>query len=181
MSSDITRQLFETLRFHLGEWDLSLLLVKTPDVKEPKDCWFSTRPICDQLGLDPTRQRERIKSDQRFQGFWRELPVQTDAGYRSSFCLRIEKIGLWFTLINPQKVNARFRGRLEILQTDIERKAAEAVLGEAANYLLRPPSSDRLISVARGEMYFHCPQCNTPLCLILDGSGVHVIAGDETP
>jgi P22_AR N-terminal domain len=186
MSSNVTRQLFETLRFHLGEWDLTLLLVKTPDVKEPKDCWFSIRPICDQLGLIPTRQRERIKSDQRFHGSWRELPVQTDAGYRSSFCLRIEKIGLWFTLINPQKVNARFRDRLEMLQADIERKAAEAVLGEAAVHLLAPSStnatsSDQLISVARGEMYFHCPKCKTPLCLIMDGSGVHIIAGDEAP
>jgi hypothetical protein len=156
MSSDTTRQLFETLRFHLGAWDLTLLLVKTPDVREPKDCWVSIRPLCDQLGLNPSRQRDRIKTDHRFQGYWRELPVQTDVGYRSSLCLRIEKIGLWFTIISPLKVNTRFRDQLQALQADIERKATEAVLGEAARYLL--PSAlaakgkpDTLVSVARGK------------------------------
>src|SRR5260221_7694030 len=100
MSDTTTRVPYETLRYHLGEWDLDLFLVKTPNMKDPRECWFSVRPICDQLGLGATRQRDRIKADHRFAGYWHELPVETDAGERTSLCLRVEKIGLWFTIIN---------------------------------------------------------------------------------
>lgn len=180
MGDTTTRQLFETLRYHLGDWGLEVFLVRTPDVKDPKDCWFSVRPICEQMGIDVSSQRERLQTDHRFVGFLRELPVKTDAGYRSSLCLRIAKIGTWFTIISPLKINPRFRGKLEALQADIERKAAEAVLGEAAVHLLPPRAKlETPVEVVRGEMHFHCPQCSASLCIVIDGNGYHVMVGEE--
>jgi len=181
MGDTATRQLFETLRYHLGDWDLDLFLVRTPEVKSPQDCWFSVRPICEQLGVDVSGQRERLQADHRFVGSLRELPVKTGAGYRPSLCMRIEKIGLWFTIISPLKINPRFRGKLEALQADIERKAAEAILGEAAAHLLPTHAKPETpVEVVHGEMHFHCPSCHAPLCVVIDGSGYHVMVGEET-
>jgi P22_AR N-terminal domain len=181
MGDMITRQLFETLKYHLGEWDLDLFLVRTPDVKDPKDCWFSVRPICEQMGIDISGQRERLQADHRFTGYLKGLPVKTSAGYRTSLCMRIEKIGLWFTLISPLKINPKFRGKLEALQADIERKATEAVLGDASLYLLpKQGNQETLIEVVRGEMNFHCPSCSAALCIVIDETGYHVMVGEET-
>jgi hypothetical protein len=187
MPSRTTRVPYKTLKYYLTDWDLNIWLVTMPTMKDPGDCWFSVRPICDQMGLNATRQRERIKGDHRFAGFWHELPVDTDAGERESLCLRIAKIGLWFTVINSLKVNERFRGKLERLQADIERKAAEDVLGDMAKYLLPPPtpgqSHDRLISEVKGEInaefFYPCPHCGKPCCMVIDSHGRRVIGVDE--
>ncbi len=187
MASRTTRVPYTTLKYHLAEWDLDLWLVKMPGMKDPEECWFSVRPICVQLGLDPPRQRERIKHNPEFAGFWHELPVETDAGERESLCLRIGKIGKWFTSINTLKVNERFRGKLERLQADIERKAAEAVLGEAARHLLPPPTPgqahDTLVAEVTGELngefFYRCPHCGGPCCMVFDSQGRRVIAVEE--
>jgi hypothetical protein len=44
-----TRELFETITYRLPEWGITLRLLKTPDVHEPDECWFSVRPVCVQL------------------------------------------------------------------------------------------------------------------------------------
>jgi hypothetical protein len=191
--SDKTSVLFETLKFYLAEWDLTLFLVKTPEVKQPEDCWFSVSPICDQLGIEDYRQRQRLQADHRFTGYLRELPVKTDAGYRTSLCMRMGKIGLWFTTINPAKVGARFQGRLEQLQADLEARAARAVLGKAADYLApstkRPaladnsstsdPASMRPDATARAEIYFRCEH-GTDYCIVIeDGKPTAILTGEK--
>jgi len=180
MGKKTTKVPYETLRYHLGEWGLELFLVKLPNMTDPKECWFSVRPLCDQMGLDAPNQRDRIRNDHRFDGYWHMLPVDTDAGERESLCLRIEKIGTWFTIISPLKMNERYRGKLQAVQATIERKAAEAVLGEAAKHLLPPHPQDKLVSVARGEWHFHCPNCAAALKMVSDGTHPpQVVVGKE--
>jgi hypothetical protein len=188
--SDKTSVLFDTLKFYLPEWDLTLFLVKTPEVKQPEDCWFSVSPICDQLGIEDYRQRQRLQADRRFSGYLRDLPVKTDAGYRTSLCMRIGKIGLWFTMINPAKVGTRFQGRLEQLQVDIEARATHAILGEAAEYLApstkRPAPADgssdptgmQPVAAVRAEIHFRCEH-GTDYCIVIEDGKATILTGEK--
>lgn len=192
---DTPKELFETRSYELKEWGITLTLIVTPDVRKPEDVWFSVSPLCDQLGLVSHRQRQKIKDDAvNFGGAWRELPVQTPAGWRMALCLRMKKIGRLFDSFNPNKVNAKFAGKLSEVRASAENAAAKALLGEDATWIISTPTTSKAnlgtsaLSVvpiptgsARGEIHVHCPECNAPICVVFDGQGVHVVVGAETP
>lgn len=188
-----TRELFKTRTYPLKEWGIAIKLVQTPDVRRPEDMWFVVSPLCEELGLSASRQRQRIKTDTvNYGGFWSELPVRVEweDGYRRSLCLRMEKIGRFFDDINPNKVNPHFAGKLAQIRASAERAAAKTLLGEDAEWIVpQEQGSDMSASPAPGpkvrvvrhpeEIQFTCEH-GTNYLIVIDEKGVsHVVTGEE--
>ena len=105
--------------------------------------------------------------------------------------MRVGKIGLWFTTINPAKVGSRFQGRLAQLQADIEARATRAILGEAAEYLApstkRPTSTGgtggvvemQPVAVVHAEIHFRCEH-GTDYCIVIEDGKATILTGEKT-
>ncbi len=82
--------------------------------------YVPVRPICENIGVDWKRQREKIQAEkERFN--WGLMPsVAQDGKEREMVCLPLRKIAAWLFTISPSKVAPNIKNKLIRYQNDCD-------------------------------------------------------------
>jgi len=100
---------------HLDDWDCDLIFVFYKD--QP---FTVVRQLCDLLGiLKPESQIEQLRERELLEDVFLKLPVNLEAGYRTTWCLHIDIVGWWFGHISDKRVRPEVRPQLLRLQWDV--------------------------------------------------------------
>lgn len=81
-------------------------------VKDEKgELWVSVRSVCEGIGVDHKRQREKIQSDPKFN--WGHMSsVAEDGKDREMICIPLNQLNGWLFSINANKVREDIRPKL---------------------------------------------------------------------
>lgn len=126
--------------------------------------YVAIRPICERLGLDPKRQRERIQTPESGFNWGLMSSVAGDAKTREMLCLHAVDLPLWLASISPAKVKPEVREALMAYRAECklvlfehvkarligERDAAtKALIRLRADLLSRKPAWARIEAMVR--------------------------------
>jgi hypothetical protein len=124
--------------------------------------------LCTMLGIASGTQIERIKGDGRFA--IEEMPVPTRGGKQKMPCLWSKEAALWVVTVGPKRCKESVRDRLEEIQQALMDVATRLLWGDLST-VARDRQIERPI---RGELYYDCPRCGAPCCVIAEGGMIHV-------
>jgi hypothetical protein len=149
--------------------------------------WFPIRPSCLALRLDSPSQIEAIKRNWRIAPALHMLAVPTRqredgtwSDARQTQCLPWREYAWWLGGVNPEdapeplqeKLLIRQRALMDLTESVMKQRDDGAVEGMRARAL-----QQEVRAAALGEVHTHCPVCQTPLCLVIEGA--HLVAGAE--
>ncbi len=75
--------------------------------------------MCRALGLGTQAQLQRILRTPTLAKGLREIPLETRGGVQDTNCLRVDKVALWVAGIEPTRVKAQFRAKIEAYQEEL--------------------------------------------------------------
>jgi len=78
--------------------------------KVENEYYVSVKKVCENLGIDFKRQKEKLKSDETFEA--RLIKAPTTGGVQEVFCIPLDKLNGWLFTINPNKVKAEAKEKL---------------------------------------------------------------------
>jgi hypothetical protein len=78
--------------------------------------WVSVKDICLNIGIDNTRQQNKLKSNPAFEA--KLVKAQTAGGMQEVFCIPLEKLNGWLFTINPNRVRADIKEKLIAYQNE---------------------------------------------------------------
>ncbi len=133
--------------------------------------YLSGRQLCEALGVSVSTQLAKLREDSQMVPFMRELRMSTPGGVQPTTCLRKKEAAWWIVHIDPKRVKASIRDRLEEFQRQILDAADRIVFGDRSP-LTR--TGRELLRPVRGELHFGCPRCGAPLCFTAEGSELHL-------
>src|SRR5258708_22536741 len=84
--------------------------------------------MCRALGLGTQAQLQRILRTPTLAKGLREIPLETRGGVQDTNCLRVDKVALWVAGIEPTRVKAQFRAKIEAYQEELAPVATEVFL-----------------------------------------------------
>lgn len=79
--------------------------------------WIGVNSVCDAIGIQSSRQIEKISSDSRFNRS-HMYSVATDGKTREVFCIPLNQLNGWLFGINPNKVSDHVRPNLIAYQQE---------------------------------------------------------------
>lgn len=85
--------------------------------------YYPVRPIISALGVDRTTQTSIIQADARLKKGARKITAPTRGGPQEVLYLAHRQVAIWLTIIDPENVAPRVRGRLEEFQAALWRLA----------------------------------------------------------
>jgi hypothetical protein len=97
----------------LPDWNIPMIWLAEDSAC---DLFFPMRPLITALGVDRPTQMAIIAEDTRLKGGARILKAPTRGGKQDVHYLRKREVAIWLTLIDPEKVAPRARGRVEEFQ-----------------------------------------------------------------
>lgn len=74
--------------------------------------------LCDNLGIDPPSQTQRIQAHEVLSTALATLSVQSTGGAQATLCLRLDLIPFWLAGINTRRVRADVRAKLVLYQRE---------------------------------------------------------------
>lgn len=168
MTTETAETVYSFYEEAIPEWDISYILL-AEDVGG--DVYFPTRPIIEALGVERSRQTGIIKEDTRTRGGVKEISAPTRGGKQKALYIRKRELAIWLTIIDPENVGPRAKGRLTEFQAALWHLAEKLVFkrrrGVEAS-LDNPTSVAQLVGgVARAETT--CPDCGVALVAEVDG------------
>src|SRR5258708_31578349 len=143
MASEIVG--YKPYAVQLSKWDMDVTIVRQSD----GPTYFTIRHVCEALGVATNRQ----------------LQVLQDA-----MCIRKREAAWWLATINPKKVRAEVRDRLEEFQADLMAEADRLPWGDLSSVL----PALQIHQPIRGELTCNCPRCGAALCFTIAETGVHL-------
>jgi P22_AR N-terminal domain len=98
----------------LPDWNIPYIMLAEDSAG---DVFFPVRPLITALGVDRPTQMAIIQEDTRLKGGVRLVKkAPTCGGKQDVHYLRRREVAIWLTLIDPDKVAPRARGRVEEFQ-----------------------------------------------------------------
>ncbi|HEY7094909.1 MAG TPA: hypothetical protein VH393_17130 [Ktedonobacterales bacterium] len=180
---------FEQIEHYLEELDVTLTLVRVES-----GVYVVIPPMCEELGVGPQAQVDKLKKDRRMVEHLERVPYDTKTrGVHLTWGLRRYKFGDWVRDIDPQFLRSDLVGKVDDLDKATTMFTDQWTFGGLAHHLdpAPPPSlgsasvsrvSARISSntqVIRGEIHFNCTVCGAAQCLVLSPDGNHVVVGQE--
>ncbi len=149
-----------------------------PLAQEGTAQYFPVRPLCEWLEIDARSQREKLRSDSRYEDALREIPFLGTSGWRSHLCIRRAELGLWFAGMDVRRVSAHVRGRLDEFQRDLMAEAQRLLFGAAP---LAPVGERGQVTYQqREEIRFACIECGAVHRILIENGVVTVLsAGND--
>lgn len=68
------------------------------------DVWVSVKRICENLEIQPHRQRRKIKESPSFEERYADISIPSKGGNQKTFCIKLEAVTLWLASISPTKI-----------------------------------------------------------------------------
>lgn len=81
-------------------------------VEAPGGVFVAVKPICDGLGIDPKKQRERIQRDPVLTEGGAMMALPSAGGPQETFCLRLDLLQGWLFGIDAARVKPEARDRV---------------------------------------------------------------------
>ncbi|EHP93452.1 phage antirepressor N-terminal domain-containing protein [Methylorubrum extorquens] len=81
-------------------------------VEAPGGVFVAVKPICDGLGIDPKKQRERIQRDPVLTEGGAMMALPSAGGPQETFCLRLDLLQGWLFGIDAARVAPEARDRV---------------------------------------------------------------------
>jgi hypothetical protein len=79
------------------------------------EVWIPLKRLCENLGVDPTRQTQKVESDPRFS--YRHMSATAPDGKNyGMFCIPVSQVSAWLFSINPNKVRPDLQEKLLFYQ-----------------------------------------------------------------
>ncbi len=85
-------------------------------VRDGDDVWVVVRPVCEALRLATDAQRNKLKTKPWATTSMNDV-VAEDGRIRELFCIHIDSLPMWLATIEPSRVGAEVRPKLEAYQT----------------------------------------------------------------
>jgi P22_AR N-terminal domain len=142
--------------------------------------YLAVRATCEELGVAPNGQLAKLALDETYNGpkVLCDFRIESAGGRQVTKCLRKAEAALWIGLINPLKVKAELRGRMQEIRAAILYSADRIVFGDRTGALTlssRPAQGGDLDVGA-------CPRCRAHLGLHVGdphGLSLHIIESEE--
>lgn len=121
---------------------MRLLLWNSPSqtveaVWDGEDIWVLVRRICENLGITPHRQIQKIKQDPTFDNLRTLMLLQLPSGSKEAFCLHVDALSLWLGSVSPAKVGDDAKEGFEMKKHNSQEKSRrKRALQGALNELL---------------------------------------------
>lgn len=93
--------------------------------------WVALRPVCDGIGIDAEGQRQRL-SRRSWATTCMTKAVAADGREREVFALDLDSLPMWLATIEPARVRAEVRGKLETYQKECARVLRDHFFGRRA-------------------------------------------------
>lgn len=157
--------------------------VDVPAVALGRAVYFPMRALCGVVGLAPQKQVERLREDGRFADALRTLPVPTPKGLRDAVCInrgtpQKPYVAMWLGSVDTTRCAITAKGPVERFQAELFAAADRFLFGDLSDVV-----SDDVSRAARpiaGILHLgDCPRCGLGLCLIMDGTGNHLVPEGE--
>lgn len=152
-------------------WDVKLLFVQDDD----GTLYLPVRMTCQALGIDHKGQLERLQGEDGYPDALVELPIPTAGGMQRATCIRKREGAAWVGSINPRKVKASVRGRLEEFRNDLLAAADRLLFGDMSGIATLPA----VVKRPHGHIDLDCPRCGAGWTLLLDETGLDIRLRDE--
>src|SRR5262249_25619216 len=153
----------------LDQWGMRVLFMVD---EASRSVYVPIRPLCSTLGIASQTQVERIQADEQYEGAIEDIKVPTAGGKQNMVCLRSKEAAWWLVSIAPRRLPDHLRGRMQELRASLMAAADRLVFGDLSDVARDVPF--KIGQPMRGEICFGCPRCGAPLCLVVEGSDVHV-------
>lgn len=118
-------------------------------VQDERGVWASLRRMCEALGLDFSRQLQKLKAKP-----WATVgfmsTVAADGKGRDVSCLHLDSVPMWLATIEPSRVKPEVRPKLELYQKEAARVLAEHFVARTRG--LEVVSRDELRELIAGEV-----------------------------
>jgi hypothetical protein len=144
----------------IPEWGIAYMLL-AEDVEG--DVWYPARPIIEALGVQRTTQTGILQTDARTRKGVKEISAPTRGGKQKAIYVRRKECAIWLTLIDPEKVAERARGKIEDFQGALWQLADKIVFR-------RKRISDAATEGPTTVAYFHGDLHTDTACPICEGS-----------
>jgi hypothetical protein len=90
--------------------------------------WVALKPLCDALGIQSARQRERVEANPEIS--WTHMySTGSDGKQYQMLCIQIDHVGLWLYGINPNKVKPEIREKMYVFRQKLISVLYAAVTG----------------------------------------------------
>ena len=122
--------------------------------------YFPVRHFCKRLRIDSRTQVGVLRGDARFAGALKEIPLKTDAGWRSSMWLRRDKLALWLLGIDAKRCALGSTEEIEAFQQDVIREADALLFGNAPHAAREERGV--VSTTVRVETVMNCLDCGAP-------------------
>jgi len=144
----------------LPEWGIAHLILAEDD---QGDVWYPVRPLIEALDIQRTTQTSMLQTDARTRNGVREIHAPTRGGKQRALYVRKRECAIWLTLIDPENVAGRARGRLEDFQAALWQLAQKLVFR-------RKRSTEAGIEGPTSVAQFGGTQHTDTTCPICDGA-----------
>jgi hypothetical protein len=168
-----------TEAYRYGRLRIALFNREVPTIPVGRAVYFPLRGLCEQLGIAPQKQIERLRADTRIAPYLRMLPLPTIKDLRDAICVRKQDVSKWLAGLDPARcsIGERTRTDLERFQAELFAAADRFLWGDTGE--LAYDAATKTAAPVTGVLRVgHCPGCGMALCLTFDGDGAH-LAPDE--
>ena len=91
------------------------------------ETWVAVRPLCEILGLQVQRQKQRLKSNPQFKVVTYVTP--SGQGEQETICIPVNQVGMWICTINANKVKPEVKQQLIDFQMHLQVVIHDALTG----------------------------------------------------
>lgn len=143
----------------LSAWDF-----ETPATYYDGKVYFSLRILCDFLGVKAQMQLQRLRDDDVFSRFLRQVPLKTRTGVRDTWCIEKRGIGWWIASIQRQSVKPEVRSEIITFQealideadrrffSESERKPLAALRAQLLTLESKYANQERYVQMLEGRI-----------------------------
>lgn len=151
----------------LPDWGIDFLML-AEDAEGT--VYYPVRPIISALGIERTTQTSIIQEDARLKAGASKIIAPTRGGPQEVLYLAHRQVAIWLTIIDPEKVAPRVRGRLEEFQAALWHLADKILFRRRRIVAASATDTGTLVEI-RGELHgeFTCECGRRHIIKIADG------------
>lgn len=118
-------------------------------IKDESDVYVGIASVCARLGLDASKQIQRIKRQSWGSQRWRHMAVPSAGGQQLTFVIHLEILPMWLATITVTKVRADLRDLVALYQTEAAKVLFDYFTGTRESQTVAPSIADNSVEKAR--------------------------------